>query len=179
MKKILFCGLNKTGTTSLHEAFTKVGLSSYHGKEWINWLNANIMPDYDVFSDGSCENINIDFLDDRFTVVLNTRSLYNWLLSRCKHARAGFLLGRRLDYNKKNISDWIDIRKEWHERLLKVNPFIFNIEDKKTHISLSNHLGLDLDIQHLNNRDGNFLDINIDIEEILKYKNIKDWHSLL
>jgi hypothetical protein len=106
-KKIFCLGLNKTGTTSLHEAFKILGFKSVHYtddegnniKEIIenNFLAGdNIikgLEGYDAFSDWDrpphTVNIVKEF-DKQYPgsiYILNTRNLDDWLNSREKHVR--------------------------------------------------------------------------------------------
>jgi len=181
-RKVLFCGLNKTGTTSLHQAFVSAGLTAYHGKDWIRWFNETKLPDeYDMYCDGSVERLRLNLLSaSNHIIILNTRPLFNWLVSRCKHARAGYRLGRRPDFDQNQISQWLYSRKSWHKRLLKLDPFVFNIEDKDSHAKLSEHLGIDLTIPHVNKREDVTEDIIQAVTSVLS-ENVpkQQWNTLL
>jgi hypothetical protein len=104
--KIFCIGLNKTGTTSLHAAFQKIGFKSVHFKEkngtdikdliLKNWKNGNKLLEgieqYDAYSDWNSPSTNFLFkeLDKQYPdskFILNTRNLEDWLKSREKHVR--------------------------------------------------------------------------------------------
>jgi hypothetical protein len=108
MNRKIFCvGLNKTGTTSLHQAFQILGLRSVHYiddkgnniKEIIenNYLTGdNIikgLEKYEAFSDWDRPPYTVDIVkefDKQYpdsSYILNTRSLGDWLNSREKHVR--------------------------------------------------------------------------------------------
>jgi len=104
--KVFCIGLNKSGTTSLHLAFQKLGLKSVHFKD----DNGNNIKDiiknnsdngykllngiehYDAYSDWNHPSTNILFkdLDKQYPnskFILNTRNLKDWLLSRENHVK--------------------------------------------------------------------------------------------
>lgn len=108
MNNKIFCiGLNKTGTSSLHEAFRILGLKSVHFKDdegnnikdiiQNNYLTGdNILKgleEYDAVSDWDRAPYTVDIVkefykqypDSKF--ILNTRDLNSWLNSREKHVR--------------------------------------------------------------------------------------------
>lgn len=108
MNTKIFCvGLNKTGTTTLHEAFRLLGLKSVHYlddegnniKEIIenNYLAGdNIikgLEGYDAFSDWDRPPYTVDIVKEFYKqypdsiYILNTRDLDGWLNSRENHVR--------------------------------------------------------------------------------------------
>ncbi|MGB5198293.1 MAG: sulfotransferase family protein [Sedimenticolaceae bacterium] len=108
MNTKIFCvGLNKTGTTTLHEAFRLLGLKSVHYlddegnniKEIIenNYLTGdNIikgLEGYDAFSDWDRPPYTVDIVKEFYKqypdsiYILNTRDLDGWLNSRENHVR--------------------------------------------------------------------------------------------
>ena len=177
---VIFCiGFNKTGTVSLHEAFVQCGLRSFHDKRWIEMVNSGKLPNYDVFSDGDVSQLdlnNLKRMSNNCKFILNTRSLKNWLVSRCKHAFVGYCMGRRSMYQLSDIVYSIHLRKNWHKKALSLSPLVFDIEDKEDHKKLSQFLNLNMNIPHLNRREN--LDketlslIERDVEEALQIANI-------
>ncbi len=132
MNKKIFCvGLNKTGTSSLHEAFRILGLKSVHFmddegnniKDIIqnNYLTRdNIikgLEEYDAYSDWDRAPYTVDIIkefdkqypDSKF--ILNTRDLDSWLNSREKHVK------RNQERKRKNPEEdirWLEIdRSGW------------------------------------------------------------------
>lgn len=96
-RKVFCIGLNKTGTTSLHQAFQILGLKSLHDSYQADALiNAAIqgnyrllhyLEDYDAFSDYPFfryyKELDIEYPGSKF--ILNTRNVDEWLASRIKH----------------------------------------------------------------------------------------------
>lgn len=136
-KSKIFCiGLNKTGTSSLDEAFKILGFKSVHFncnkgniKNIIekNYKNGDTLllgiEDYDAYSDWN--NPNTCYLYKEFDKVypnskfiLNTRNFEDWLLSREKHLKKKPNLK---ELQKKHPdSAWYNIdkeawTKEWQE----------------------------------------------------------------
>jgi len=109
MKEInkIFCiGLNKTGTTSLHIAFQKLGFKSVHWKDkqgnnikdiiLDNYEKGNKLLDgldqYDAYSDWNLPTTNFLFkkLDEQYPdslFIFTTRNREDWILSREKHVK--------------------------------------------------------------------------------------------
>jgi hypothetical protein len=106
MERKIFCiGLNKTGTTSLHDAFKILGLKSAHYKDdkgnnikdviQNNYLEGNNilkeLEEYDVFSGWDKAPHSIDIFKEfdkqypNSKFILNTRDINSWLDSREKH----------------------------------------------------------------------------------------------
>ena len=99
-EKVFAIGFNKSGTTSLHEIFQKLGYHSYHGIKWRDVSKPAIYYFYDAF----CDDIPSDFrrLDAKFPnakFLLQVRSLDAWLDSRLEHIR-------RLPPGKKRHPNW-------------------------------------------------------------------------
>ena len=132
MNKKVFCiGLNKTGTSSLHEAFKILGLKSIHFvdgkniniKEIIldNYLKGNDilkgLEEYDAFSDWDKAPYTVDIykeFDKQYPnskFILNTRDLNCWLDSREKHVRRNRIIKLKHPWEG---SSWLKIdRKAW------------------------------------------------------------------
>jgi len=106
VNKIFCIGWNKTGTTSLHQAFVILGLKSVHYaclKGKINVLiEKNLRNDrpllagiekFDAFSDWNTrgtwrlyKSLDEQYPNSKF--IFNTRDLESWLLSRERHVRS-------------------------------------------------------------------------------------------
>lgn len=184
----IFCiGLNKTGTVSLHQAFVAAGLRSLHDKKWVDFAKMGKLPDYEAFSDGSTEQLDLQSLvtlRPNSIIILNTRSLFNWLVSRCKHAREGFRRGNRRNYVRDDLLVFIDARQTWHSKAMKHSPFVFNIENQLDHQRLSDFLELELKINHWNKRDIPDKELQAicdDVKWALGQKNIAEanWHDVI
>jgi len=136
-KNKIFCiGLNKTGTSSLHEAFKILGFRSVHYdcnegkiKDIIsdNHKNKNNLlsgiEHYNAYSDWNHPSINhlykeFDKQYPNSKFILNTRNLEDWLISREKHVKKKPNL-KELQ-KKYPSSAWFNIdkkawKKEWIE----------------------------------------------------------------
>ncbi len=135
--KVFCIGLNKSGTSSLHLAFQKLGLKSVHFtddngtniKDLIKnnhnkgYKLLNGIEQYDAYSDWNhpstntlFKDIDKQYLNSKF--ILNTRNLEDWLLSRETHVkRLKNLSELQKQYPK---SPWYGIDKnawkiEYHE----------------------------------------------------------------
>tara|TARA_R110002012_G_scaffold315003_1_gene528249 strand:+ start:560 stop:1183 length:624 start_codon:yes stop_codon:yes gene_type:complete len=130
MNKKIFCvGLNKTGTSSLHQAFTVLGINSVHYKgiektdikEIIqtNYLAGNNILNgiehYDAYSDWDLGPSTIDIVKEfdrqypNSKFVLNIRDMEGWLNSREKHVE------RNQERKKKEPSadiNWLEVDRE-------------------------------------------------------------------
>lgn len=81
--KIFVIGFNKTGTCSIHYLFKQVNINSIHTDKPI----FDFIDKYDAFSDG--DHYNFEKYYEKYPdslFILNTRPIYNWLVSRYKHA---------------------------------------------------------------------------------------------
>lgn len=144
MKNKIFCiGLNKTGTSSLHEAFKILGIKSVHYKDdqgnnikhiiRDNYLNGdnilNRLEDYEAFSDWGTKRhlINIVKAFDRqypnSKFILNTRPLNAWLDSREKHVKRAQKRKEKhphehIPWLKVDKKNWEILYKEYHKEVL-------------------------------------------------------------
>jgi hypothetical protein len=145
MKTKIFCvGLNKTGTSSLHEAFKILGLKSVHWKDNNglnikvkineNFLNGdnilNGIEKYNAFSDWDLGNSHQVFkeFDKQYPnskFILNTRDLGGWLDSREKHVKR----------NQKNKSDNPDAEITW----LTVDREAWKLQYERHHEEVYNY----------------------------------------
>lgn len=137
--KIFCIGLNKTGTTSLHEAFRVLGIWSVHFacargniKKIIRRNQAAGRPllkgieKFQAYSDWNARSTNHLFalLDEQYPgskFILNTRDLEAWIRSREKHVmRSPNLEQKREEHPDSywyglNREYWIAERNELHE----------------------------------------------------------------
>jgi hypothetical protein len=123
--KVYCIGLNKTGTTSLHIAFQKLGLKSFHGGTFDSRI--------DAFSDGryykNFEKLYYQTPNSLF--ILNTRDLKDWIVSRIKHCQKGhYTPGWENDsiHSPKRIKEWVNERWQLYE---KINEFF---KDKQSRL---------------------------------------------
>jgi len=131
--KIFCIGLNKTGTSSLHEAFQILGYKSVHyiesgGKSIKDIIKTNFdnglniltgIEQYDAYTDWSHPSTNILFkeFDKQFPnskFILNTRDVDAWIKSREKHLNRTPNLKKKQKQNPNN--KWLKMDKAlWRE----------------------------------------------------------------
>lgn len=135
MNNKVFCiGLNKTGTSSLHEAFKILGLKSVHFiddegnnikhvilnnyKKGNNILKG--LEKYDAFSDWDIAPYTMDIFKEfdkqypKSKFILNTRDLNSWLISREKHVKRN---QERQQKNPEEDITWLKIdRVGWENQ---------------------------------------------------------------
>lgn len=154
MSKKIFCiGLNKTGTSSLHEAFQILGLKSAHFKDddgnnikdiiQHNYLSGEPilkgLEKYDAISDWDRPPYTIAIFkafDQQYPgskFILNTRGLDGWLGSREKHVMRN--QERKRKYPKEDIS-WLEIdRAAWeHEFKTHYNAAHTHFKDRTKNV---------------------------------------------
>lgn len=130
MKHKIFCiGLNKTGTSSLHEAFQILGLKSVHFKDekGINIkdvINENYLKNkdilhqlshYDAISDWDRPPYTFEIIkkfDEHYPnskFIVNTRDIEDWLNSREKHVKRN----QKLKEKQPNLNiTWLKIDRD-------------------------------------------------------------------
>lgn len=134
--KIFGIGLNKTGTTSLHQAFGTLNIRSFHYsaklKEIIRYEKASGMPilsslsNYKAFLDHPIETHFIE-LDQQYPgskFILTIRDLHSWLESRKKHVTRN-----QQDPNYKG--NWLEIDinawvRQWKKHHKAVREYFVN-----------------------------------------------------
>ena len=85
-RKVFAIGFNKSGTSSLHALFLTLGLPSYHGQNWVNCEDLNLLRTYDCFSDDYPGNFQkLDYLFPNSKYILQVRDLGGWIYSRLAH----------------------------------------------------------------------------------------------
>lgn len=132
MKNKIFCiGLNKTGTSSLHEAFQILGLKSVHfiddeGNNIKDLILDNFLTKKDILHGLAAYNAISDWdrpphtfnivkkFDEHYPgskFIVNIRNCDDWLNSREKHVKRNQKLKKK--YPNQNIT-WIEVnRREW------------------------------------------------------------------
>ena len=142
----LFCiGLNKTATSSFHEAVQVLGYRSlHHGGEEVERnvsaaieakapLLSNLDQRYDAFSDIGQLSRRFVMLSQQYPgsrFVLTVRPLDEWLDSRRRHAERNVQAqeaGRR--HGRLLVVDEEKWRAEWSDHLEKVHRFFRNRDD--------------------------------------------------
>ena len=84
-KKIFVLGLNKTGSTSLHNLFNKINIKSTHECWRPDQHVIKIIDKYQAFTDGHHLNFKkYYYLYPDSLFILNTRPIKKWLISRYK-----------------------------------------------------------------------------------------------
>ncbi|WP_127845051.1 sulfotransferase family protein [Psychroflexus aestuariivivens] len=140
--KIFCIGLNKTGTSSLHEAFKILGFKSVHflddkGNNIKDIIERNYhnnehvlkgISHYEAFSDWDRDETShkvFKLFDQQYPnskFILNTRDLDSWLNSREKHVRR----------NQKSFSANFGMKKSW----LKIDREAWSVHFKRHHQSI-------------------------------------------
>jgi hypothetical protein len=151
MRPRVFCiGLNKTATSSFHEAMGILGLRSLHGggPDWggdkVNRavrdalqegrpLLSGIDPAFDAFSDIGSLARHFDLLDQQYPgsrFVLTVRPIDQWIESRRRHVERNVRRREAGEYKGKflvvNEDGW---RKEWHRHVDRVGRHFAGRDD--------------------------------------------------
>ena len=122
--KIFVIGFNKTGTTSINKLLQLSNIKSIHTLIPV----MKIIDKYDAFTDG--DHFNFEKYYKKYPnclFILNTRSIYSWILSRYKHAQ-------KHNFNKcwcwpisdNKTSKWVNERETHYKK-------IFNFFSNKPH----------------------------------------------
>jgi len=114
--KIFVIGFNKTGTTSINKLLQLSNIKSIHTLIPV----MKIIDKYDAFTDGdhfNFKNYYKKYPDSLF--ILNTRSIYSWILSRYKHAQKhNFNQCWCWPISDKKTSKWINERETHYKNIL-------------------------------------------------------------
>lgn len=143
--RIFGIGLNKTGTTSFHEALTTLGFESLHwGGPTVRQLVeaalaagepllSRLDPRFDAFSDVLPLATNFELLDRQYPgsrFVLTVRPVDEWVRSRRQHVEnnirrreAGLYHGNFLEVDE---DGW---RAEWAEHMGRVRSYFAGRDD--------------------------------------------------
>lgn len=119
-KKVFAIGFNKSGTTSLHQLFTSLGLLSYHGVEWRGCDNIELLRTYDCFSDDIPKDLaKLDRLFPGSKFILQVRDLRSWVYSRLAHIarekeQNPTYRSPEWDLTEGAIKSWVKKRNEHH-----------------------------------------------------------------
>lgn len=133
----IFCiGLNKTATTSFHEAMSLLGFRSFHwggppirksveaALEEGRPLLDDLDPSIDAFSDIEALSLNFDVLDRQYPdsrFVLTTRDEEEWIRSRVRHVERNLRRRAEGDYHGNFLevdeSAWRALWRSHHERV--------------------------------------------------------------
>lgn len=155
-KKVFAIGFNKTGTTSLHQTFLEMGLTSYHGPNWHACDDERLLRSWHCFSDAAPRNFaRLDVLFPQAKFILNVRDLESWLISRIRHIRKYEAEGRHRpsagwDVTADAIRSWV-ISRNLHHTMVQYyfshrpdDLLIINyIRDPMASEKVSNFLGFD------------------------------------
>lgn len=124
--KVFAIGMNKAGTSSLHQLFVDWGYLSYHGVRWRSGHNGWLLDGFDCFSDGPPDDFRE--LDARYPgsrFILNVRDFDTWVLSRLKHIardkvkRPGEVFPLDWDTTEHSIELWLQYRDRHHAEVLE------------------------------------------------------------
>ncbi len=144
-RRVFGLGLNKTGTSSLHEALTILGYESLHwgGPEIRRKVEAaleagvpllsNLDPRYDAFSDILALSTNYARLDVQYPgsgFVLTVRPVDAWIDSRRRHVERNIRLHERGEYTGTFlVVDEPAWRREWAEHVPAVREYFAGRDD--------------------------------------------------
>ena len=189
--KYFIIGYNKTATTTIHGAFSKLGFKSIHN--YRNW--ESIINEYDCFSDnGNLEDFKkLDKLCSNSIFILNVRSLDNWLLSRISHGYEEYNQTNEHNWaypiSKNVLKDWILEREQYHLEVLEYfinNPkklIIVNIEKSDWMSFLFSNLGLKIgdkfDRYNVSSLSEYVSNYKKEIESLLKSYNYNNKNKLI
>lgn len=143
--RIFGIGLNKTGTTSLHEALSTLGYDSLHwggpavrrivetslaiGEPLLSRLD----PRFEAFSDIRALSTNFDLLDRQYPgsrFVLTVRPIEEWLESRRRHVESNVQRKAAGEYHGVFLTveehAW---REEWEEHIERVRSYFTDRDD--------------------------------------------------
>jgi hypothetical protein len=117
-RKIFTIGFNKTGTTSIHHLYEKMGFNSHHGMQWRDCDNFGKLLMHDCFSDGIPWDKDYQILDNYFPnakFILQVRDLDKWVYSNIRHYEG---LKKRNKFKKEInvdlITKLITYRNQYH-----------------------------------------------------------------
>jgi len=137
--RVFGIGLNKTGTTSLHNALTMLGYESLHwgGPALRKLVEASIAsgdpllsrldPGFDAFSDIQALSLNFELLDRQYPgsrFVLTVRPIEEWLDSRRRHVEQNVKRTVMGEYEGNFVvADETIWREEWATHLARVRDY--------------------------------------------------------
>ena len=129
-KPIFAIGLNKTGTTSLHFALTRLGYKSCH---WVsdefseataNLIGNKLPLPFDAYTDVQSVVNKYQDLEQQYPnagFILTTRDVGDWIASRSRHVirnRIENTKGATHEWVDINVDDWIIEREAHHDAVL-------------------------------------------------------------
>lgn len=146
MRPRVFCiGLNKTGTSSFHEAMQTLGFTSFHwggptvrraveaalaeGRPLLSGLD----PTIDAFSDVEPLTKNFDVLDRQYPdsrFVLTVRPLDTWVDSRRRHVERNLARREAGEYHGNFVVvDEEGWRREWFDHVPRARQYFAGRDD--------------------------------------------------
>jgi glycosyltransferase involved in cell wall biosynthesis len=143
--RVFGIGLNKTGTTSLHEALTILGYESLHwggpalrrlievSLETGEPMLSRLDPRFDAFSDIRTLSVNFERLDKEYPgsrFVMTVRPVDDWVESRRRHVEYNVRRKAAGDYDGNFLvveeQEW---REEWETHLVNVRTYFAGRDD--------------------------------------------------
>ena len=142
----IFClGLNKTGTSSFHEAMTILGYESLHwggppvrlkieaARDAGLPLLSNLDQRYDAFSDIEVLAKNFALLDEQYPgsrFVLTVRPIEDWIDSRRRHVENNIRRKARGEYDGTFlVVDEERWRRDWNRHVTRVREYFTGRDD--------------------------------------------------
>ena len=113
--RVFVIGMNKTGTTSLNQAFKDLGFTSVHDHPFDL--------ENDCFSNGHYYVIyeTLDKLVPNSKFILSVRDTKDWILSRLKHCQQSYNSNALFNsvFTVERIKEWIQQRNNAHSSILE------------------------------------------------------------
>jgi hypothetical protein len=123
--KVFCIGFNKTGTSSIHQLFVNLGLTSWHGYYSHVPVTDPVFQLHQCFSDGDLHNFPL--LDQTFPgsrFIVTTRPFDDWLVSRIRYIEYRRSIGAtgpmRQEYEANPVQAvqmWIARRLQYHQHV--------------------------------------------------------------
>ncbi len=143
--RVFGIGLNKTGTTSLHEALSLLGYESLHwggpavrklvevSLEIGDPLLSRVDPHFDAFSDILALSVNFELLDAQYPgsrFILTVRPIDDWIESRRRHVESNIRRQAAGEYHGGFVTvDEPAWRQEWTAHVERVRGYFADRSD--------------------------------------------------
>lgn len=174
---IILLGMPKSGTSSFHELFTKLGYKSYHWKKGNQYIGKMIENNKKNKKPLLCDFLDSDVIT-QMDVCINKDKCYwpqivDYKQIINENQNSIFIL------NKRNPEELLSSFKRWrhlYKRLFTYNPDIFTDKTDKGFIEFVNNFYSKIELYFEENQNLKFIsyDINNDkIEKLEKYIDIQ------
>lgn len=175
--KVFCIGFNKTGTSSMHQLFLDLGLTSWHGYYSHLPVTDPIFQQYQCFSDGDLHDFELlDKTYPRSKFIVTTRPFEDWLVSRIRHIEQRRSIGAtgpmREEYEASpelTVRTWIARRLHYHQH---VQNYFRGREDDFLIVNICNAADAPVSLQRI----GAFLGIPIPAGMTVPHENARADH---